>query len=117
MRATMSLPVPLSPWMRTGTLAPASFVRRSRTARMPSVRPKTIASGGISPRGCTSVFTLLVVMAGLPPEGRDCNGASRAPNCAKLIAGHLNLDYVVEGNQLTKEPEYDTLVISSRLQG
>src|SRR5579859_2538416 len=117
MRATMSLPVPLSPWMRTGTFAPASFVRRSRTARMPSVRPKTIASGGISPRGCTSVFTLLVVMAGLPSEGRDCNDASRAPNCAKREAGHSNLDYLIEGNQLTKEPESDTQVIRPRLEG
>ena len=64
MRAIMSLPVPLSPWISTGTFAPASLVRRSRTACMASVRPNMIASGGISPNGWTSVFTLLVVMAG-----------------------------------------------------
>jgi hypothetical protein len=28
------------------------------------VCPKTIVSGGISPKGCTSVLTVLVVMAG-----------------------------------------------------
>jgi hypothetical protein len=38
---------------------------------MPSVRPKTIVSGGISPKGWTSVFTLLLVMVGnLPIGGR-----------------------------------------------
>jgi len=58
----MSFPVPLSPWIRTGTLAPASLFRRSRTARIASVRPKTISSGGISPNGWTSVLTLLLVM-------------------------------------------------------
>jgi hypothetical protein len=36
---------------------------------------------------------------------------------AKLQAGHLNLDYLVEGNQLTKEPKCHTLVIRLRLKG
>src|ERR1700690_3576334 len=104
MRAIMSLPVPLSPWMSTGTFAPASLVRPSRTACMASLRPKTTASGGISPKGWTSVFTPLVVMFGFLPKGGDLHPASRKPKPAKPIAHHLNLAYLVEDYQLTKEP-------------
>src|SRR5690242_7998149 len=43
--------------MRTGTLAAATRLSLSRTARMVSERPKTTSSGGISPRDCTSELT------------------------------------------------------------
>jgi hypothetical protein len=57
MRAMMSLPVPLSPWINTGTFAPAIFPKRSRSARMASEDPKTTDSGGISPKGWMSALT------------------------------------------------------------
>src|ERR1017187_2267820 len=105
MRAMMSLPVPLSPWISTGTLALASLVRRSRTACMASVRPKTIASGGISPKGWTSLLTLLVVMAGFYQLGGErLQTACREPKAPRPTAVHSNLTYVVEEHQLTKEP-------------
>src|ERR1051326_573580 len=116
MRAKMSFPVPLSPWIKTGTLAPANFVRRSRTDRIPSVRPKKIASGGISPSGCTSELTVLVVMAALLTGGSH-QLASRTPNRAKVKAGYPNLDYLVDGNQLTKELRSETPVIGGSSQG
>src|ERR1035438_1385640 len=106
MRAMMSLPVPLSPWISTGTLALASLVRRSRTACMASVRPKTIASGGISPKGWTSLLTLLVVMAGFYQLGGErLQTACREPKAPRPTAVHSNLTYVVEEHQLTKEPD------------
>src|ERR1017187_9609283 len=40
-RAMMSLPVPLSPCIRTGTFAPAILASRSRRARIASVPPNT----------------------------------------------------------------------------
>src|SRR5271165_7072502 len=66
MRAIMSLPVPLSPWINTGTLAPAILARRSRKARMASVPPKTTESGGISPRGWINALTGLEVLISVP---------------------------------------------------
>src|ERR1700687_522549 len=104
MRAIMSLPVPLSPWMSTGTLALASLVRRSRTDCMASVRPKTIASGGISPKGWTSVFKLLIVMAAFYQLGGDSYACTRRTKGLVASCGYLNLVYVVMGHQLTKEP-------------
>src|SRR5271155_2072029 len=69
-RAMMSLPVPLSPLIRTGTLAAAILASRSRRARMPSLAPKTTGSGGISPRGWISELTgfevLIIVPASVP---------------------------------------------------
>ena len=47
--AMMSLPVPLSPWIRTGTFAAATRSSRERSACMASDWPKTTASGGMSP--------------------------------------------------------------------
>src|SRR6476620_1499770 len=65
MRAMMSLPVPLSPWIRTGTLAAATLLRRSRTACMLSDRPKTTASGGNSPKAWTNALTGLLGTLGI----------------------------------------------------
>src|SRR5580693_9352037 len=101
MRAIMSLPVPLSPWISTGTLALASLVSRSRTACIASVRPKIMASGGISPKGWASELTLLVVMADFYQLGGDTLELSTRR--AKGIwpgANHSNLAYVVEEYQL-----------------
>src|SRR5205807_3380812 len=61
-RAMMSLPVPLSPWMRTGTLAEATLSSRERRACMTSDWPKTTASGGISPRDCARELTEFVIV-------------------------------------------------------
>src|ERR1700722_758099 len=57
MRAIISLPVPLSPWMSTGTLAAAILASRSRRARMASVEPNMTESGGISPKGWIKALT------------------------------------------------------------
>jgi hypothetical protein len=65
MRAMMSFPVPLSPWIRTGTLAPATLDKRSRRACMASELPKTIASDGISPIACTRELTEFVTVAAM----------------------------------------------------
>src|ERR1017187_5331646 len=111
MRAIMSLPVPLSPWISTGTLALASLVRRSRTDSMASLRPKTIASGGISPKGWTSVFRRLIVMAVFYQQGESLAPASGEPKGSGAFCGYLNLTYVVEDHQLTKEPDGQTLGI------
>src|ERR1017187_3845280 len=111
MRAIMSLPVPLSPWISTGTLALSSDLRRSRTDSMASVRPKTIASGGISPKGWTSVFTLLIVMAVFYRQGGESCTCIRRAKGSGAFCGYLNLTYVVEYHQLTKEPDGQTLVI------
>src|ERR1700687_2589713 len=115
MRAIMSLPVPLSPWISTGTLALASLVRRSRTDCMPSVRPKTIASGGISPKGWTSVFKLLIVMAFFYQLGEILTPAPGEPKGPWPCCGYLNLEYVVTGYQLTKEPSWQTPVIKAEV--
>src|SRR5919198_5983664 len=58
----MSLPVPLSPWISTGTLADATLSMRARSACMASECPNTIDSGGISPMDCTSELTEFVVV-------------------------------------------------------
>src|SRR5690349_17066267 len=64
MRAMMSLPVPLSPWIRTGTLALATLSIRSRNDCMVSEWPKITVSGGISPSEVIRELTeLMVVMA------------------------------------------------------
>src|SRR5215831_6055420 len=52
-----SLPVPLSPCTRTGTLVRASFSRRSRTASILVLCPKISSSGGSSPRDCAIEMT------------------------------------------------------------
>src|ERR1700722_793598 len=106
MRAIMSLPVPLSPSINTGTFAPASFSNRSRRACMTSVRPKTTAYGCISPKGCTSEFTLpdVVIIRSrtliLCTPGQQASGN---PNQTRHLAASSNLAYVVLGLQLTKD--------------
>src|ERR1700757_487835 len=105
MRAMMSFPVPLSPWISTGTFAPANFVNRSRTACIASVCPKIIDSGGISPKGWTSVFTLVVVMDGIwclgeEPQPQRC---TRNATTLHISIEPSNLDYALENDQLTKE--------------
>src|SRR5258708_33522555 len=62
MRAIMSLPVPLSPWIRTGTLALATLSMRSRSDCMTSERPKITASGGNSPSEVASEVTEGIVV-------------------------------------------------------
>src|SRR5580765_4882245 len=102
MRAIMSFPVPLSPWIRTGTFAPANLVNRSRTACIVSVRPKTIASGGISPNGWTSVFTVVLVMGWLLPAYRgDTATLHPASQTCWLRKKPMNSDYLLEDYQLT----------------
>src|SRR5437868_6743416 len=51
--------------MRTGTLAEATFERRSRCECMASELPKTIASGGMSPSDCTKELTEFVTVAAI----------------------------------------------------
>src|ERR1700721_3367957 len=58
----MSLPVPLSPVISTGTLAAATLLNRERTACMTSEWPKIILSGGISPSACAKELTESVVI-------------------------------------------------------
>ena len=62
MRAMMSLPVPLSPWIKTGTLALATLSMRSRSDCMVSEWPKTTGSGGISPNEVIKELTELVAV-------------------------------------------------------
>jgi hypothetical protein len=83
---------------------------------MASVRPKIIESGGISPKGWTSVFTLPFVMAGFYSEEEALLSASRAPIAAKSIAEYPNLDYLIESDQLTKEPPRGTPVTGGYAQ-
>src|SRR5437868_8658763 len=45
-RVMISFPVPLSPWIRMGILAAATFSRRCWTASMLGHRPKMTNSGG-----------------------------------------------------------------------
>jgi len=71
---------------------------------MASVRPKTIASGGISPKGWTSVFKLPIVMAAFYQLGEILTPAPGEPKGSWPFCGYLNLVYVVMGHQLTKEP-------------
>ena len=47
-RARISLPVPLSPWSRTGTLAVAAMSTLRRTASIAVDDPKITSSGGNS---------------------------------------------------------------------
>jgi hypothetical protein len=58
----MSFPVPLSPWMRTGTLAVATLSKRERKACMASDCPKMTASGGTSPKDWTRELTEFVIL-------------------------------------------------------
>src|SRR5207244_12952501 len=62
MRAMMSLPVPLSPWISTGTLALATLSIRSRRDCMVSEWPKITVSGGISPNEVIRELTELMVV-------------------------------------------------------
>src|SRR6185369_14144627 len=97
MRAMMSLPVPLSPWIRTGTLAAATLFIRDRSATMASDFPNTMESGGISPMACTSELTEFVVIRDVSAEPvvrSDWEGAPQAPNGNYLWlsnSGILNL--------------------------
>src|SRR5215472_14158178 len=79
MRATISLPVPLSPWIRTGTLAPATLPRRSRNEFMASDEPKTTASGGISPIDWTRELTEFVAVLDIPRCGTPCSHSECTP--------------------------------------
>src|SRR5579862_4359816 len=97
--------------MSTGTFAPASLDKRSRTACISSVRPKTIVSGGISPRGWTSVLRLLVVMVGRYQPGRTCYKHPENQKGTSPLCPYTNLLYVIGEHQLTKELSEETLVI------
>ena len=57
MRAMMSLPVPLSPWISTGTLAEATLVEAFADGLHGFRLPKTTASGGNSPKAWTNALT------------------------------------------------------------
>ena len=97
MRAMMSLPVPLSPWISTGTLAAATLSMRARNASMASECPKTIGSGGISPIDCTRELTEFVVVitlkAGLARLAVIC--APGTPNVRRRIARERNKAYTI----------------------
>src|SRR5438093_7470065 len=62
MRAMMSLPVALSPWISTGTLELATVSIRSRRDCMVSEWPKITVSGGISPNEVIRELTELMVV-------------------------------------------------------
>src|SRR5471030_1336678 len=81
-RAIMSFPVPLSPVIRTGTLAAATLPNRERTACITSEWPKIIWSGGTSPSDCASVVTESVVIRLNAPSG------SVHPHALKLHPEH-----------------------------
>lgn len=72
---------------------------------MASVRPKMMESGGISPKGWTSVFTLVVVMDGIwcPGEEPQPELCIRNARILHLSIEPSNLDYALENYQLTKE--------------
>src|SRR5580658_9519795 len=59
-RAIMSFPVPLSPVIRTGTLAAATLASRERTDCMTSEWPKMMLSGGTSPSDCARELTVVI---------------------------------------------------------
>src|SRR5208282_1168040 len=61
-RAMMSFPVPLSPVIRTGTLAAATLTSCERTDCMASEWPKVMLSGGTSPSDCARELTESVVI-------------------------------------------------------
>src|SRR5271170_2453265 len=65
MRAMMSLPVPLSPLIKTGTFALATLSMRERRDCIASDLPNTIESGGNSPKGWTRELTEFVVGIGI----------------------------------------------------
>lgn len=75
---------------------------------MTSVRPKTIASGGISPRGWTNVLTLLVVMAGF--SGGSPLTCTRRAKAGQVQAVWINLAYLIDEYQLTEELDNGTPV-------
>src|ERR1700686_5451167 len=82
-RAIMSLPVPLSPLISTGTLALATLSMRVRRACITSDLRNTIASGGNSPKGWTRELTEFVIGIGVflraaPLTSHQC--APREPN-------------------------------------
>src|SRR5713226_9820805 len=84
MRAMMSLPVPLSPWISTGTLALATLSMRSRSDCMTSERPNVIASGGNSPREVASEVTDGVVVMSILVAHCPCVRALLCTPRAKL---------------------------------
>jgi hypothetical protein len=55
-----------------------------------------MASGGISPKGWTSVLTLLVVIAGSTTGGRNPDVAPGEPKASEPTSDHSNLTYLVE---------------------
>jgi hypothetical protein len=63
---------------------------------MASVRPKTIASGGISPKGWASVLTLLVVIAGFYQTGGKSLSCTLRAKAFMVSGRDSNLIYVVE---------------------
>jgi hypothetical protein len=84
---------------------------------MASVRPKTTASGGTSPRGWISVFTLLLGMVGFYQlRGENLQPAHLEPKPVQAHGCQANLTYLIEQYQLTKEPHERTRVISARTQ-
>src|SRR6267143_6437539 len=98
MRAMMSLPVPLSPWIRTGTLAAATLSMRSRSVCMMSDLPKTMDSGGISPIDCTSElteFVVVMVTAG-PTRVLSLACAPGTPNPGACAGGAATSMYAID---------------------
>jgi hypothetical protein len=77
---------------------------------MPSVHPKTIASGGISPKGWTSVFTLLLVMAGIYQLGGDYLFLHPESQSRQAPQKVRNGDYLLEKYKFTGETHQGTPV-------
>src|SRR5215469_6751380 len=84
MRAMMSLPVPLSPSMSTGTFALATFSSRFCTASMASDLPKTTAAGGNSPSDCTRELTGPIVVIMSVSFQLDYKGCTRSAKSREL---------------------------------
>src|SRR6185437_1821347 len=89
-RAIMSFPVPLSPWIRTGTFAEATLSSRERKACISSDWPKTTASGGISPKDCARELTEFVTVLDI----NDATFAIHARVCtpSTKLCGNLVID-------------------------
>ena len=106
MRAMMSLPVPLSPWIRTGTLAAATLFIRDRSATMASDFPNTMESGGISPMACTSELTEFVVIRDVSAEPvvrTGWEGAPQAPNWKHPPCGNFETLNLYFDEALTRD--------------
>src|SRR5271156_5991385 len=102
-RAMMSFPVPLSPVIRTGTLAAATLPSCERTACMASEWPKIMLSGGTSPSDCAREVTESVVIANTPL--RWCH-----PHALKVHLEHqIGEASKMSGTTLVKCPTYQSL--------